>query len=69
MLGDLSAEPGQPVADAVPQWGCGGEKDLKEVEHHREEGDGAPERVQQHPVDSVGAPIWLRRNIIGRIKH
>ena len=48
---------------------CGGEQDLEEVEHHREEGDRAPQRVQQHPVDSPGALIRLRRNIIGGIEH
>ena len=69
VLGDLPTQPGQRVADAVSQRRGGGEQDLKEVEHHGEEGDGAPQRVQQHPVDSAGALIRLRRNIIGRIEH
>ena len=55
VIGDLAAQPGQRAADAVPQRGCGGEQDLEEVEHHREEDDRAPQRVQQHPVDSPGA--------------
>ena len=69
MVGDLNAQPGQCAADAVPQWGRGGEQDLKEPEHHREEDDGAPQRVQQHPVDTTGTLIRLRRNIIGCIEH
>ncbi len=68
VVGHLAAQPGQRAADAVAQRRRGSEQDLEEVEHHREEDDRSPERVQQHPVDSLRALIWLRGNVIGCVE-
>ena len=69
MVADQSAEPGERIAHLILQWRGDGEDDLKEAEHHREEDDGPPQRVQHDRVDPPRAPIRFRRNVIGRIKH
>ena len=54
---DFTTEPPEELVDGVLEGGCPREQRLEEHEHHQEEDDRSPHRVQQHLVNALGSGV------------
>ena len=69
MLAHQGGEPVEESFHGVLQR-CGpGEQGLEEQEHHGEEDDRAPHRVQQHLVDALGARVRVGVLVTSGVEH
>ena len=59
----------EEALDGIHEGACPGEDGLEEQEHHGEENDGAPHRVQQHAVDFFGGGVRGGGLVVGRVQN